>query len=257
LSIDSHFILSREEDKMIPPDAVRVIEFSKEDIEACNTEHFVQMFTEISQIPQKAKMLRGKVVLGFSVYDNDPRPNYAIPEIREFVQSIHKALPHFPYFVAPDPSLQQILIYLLCLIPIDVAGGKFTYSSHDLMHAVDNKTIEIGRFCEKIADNINHAVEGLILNLPPQFLKQYPIVATKALRDMRPILQALLDDFTGAKKAPLPQHITEEQVRMYIDTTLDYVADLTGLAHSDYPSKKEFLEAVLQRISEQIDATGA
>lgn len=237
---------------MIPENAIRSIEFTKEDIESCNTVHFVNLFQEISQTPWKSKELKGKVVLGFSVYNDDPRPNYGISEIRKFVQSIDSSLPYFPYFLFSEPAWSQILFYLQCLIEVDPTDSKYTFSPNELISVVRTKMIDINRFCEQIADDSDSIVEVMILGLPPEILtSSFPEYAMKALNAMGELLKSLLEVKLGKQQINLPPEMKAEYMLAFENATYTQAEKLSGIQRTNYPSEIDFLTAILNKIAAQ------
>ena len=94
-----------------------------EDVVRCNVDHIVRLFGEIGQLPEKAKALRGLVFLGFPSFENDPRPNWLIPEIRQYIQKLDSKIPHFCYFLTSEVPAGFLRAYMYCLLDINLEGS--------------------------------------------------------------------------------------------------------------------------------------
>ncbi|MBI3477345.1 MAG: hypothetical protein HY010_16555 [Acidobacteria bacterium] len=79
------------------PNAFRMLDVPGNDIRKANVSNLVRIFRRVAQQPEDAKQLRGESFISFKSYDTDPRPNWAIPQVRSFIQTLDKSLP------APGP----------------------------------------------------------------------------------------------------------------------------------------------------------
>jgi hypothetical protein len=149
----------------VEKNAIRLLETSPDDLEACRTANLVRIFREISTVPEHAKELRGRVFLAFPSYDHDPRPNWQIPSIRHFIQEVQRELPHFAYFLIPDIALGHVTMYLLCLANVGIDGRT---RRSDLATVTSAIVTAVEGFCESIADAPEDVVRSLYLNLPRQ-----------------------------------------------------------------------------------------
>lgn len=234
---------------MIPENAIREIDFPQEDLDTCNTTHFIRLFTEISQTPWKSKNLKGKIVLGFPTYNDDPRPNYAIPEIRKFVQALDASFPFLPYFLFPEPATSHILFYLQCLIEFD---SRYSFSSQELIAMAQKKMSEVKRFCDKIADEPHSVAERIILNMPPEILREaFPEFAVKALRSMKSFFRSLLEQKLGQRHVEYPPELKPEYRFAFENEKYVQAEKLSGLQRAGYASDVEFLQALLHKIEQQ------
>lgn len=172
------------------PDAIRFLEVQHDDIQQANVSTFVRIFSDIAQRSDDAKQLRGKCVIVLPSYDSDPRANWAIPEIRKFIQALDREMPHFAYFLFGDPTAEHLFFYLLCLVPIrDEATGP-SYLTMDLVSAAVERAEHVARFCQQIDDDVDRATTPIMLNLPVEVVKDVPTVASRVLEAMGPTLAA-------------------------------------------------------------------
>jgi hypothetical protein len=219
-------------------DAIRMLEVSGEDIRRTNVSNFVRLFGDIARQPEAAKQLRGKIVLGFRSYDSDPRPNWAVPEIRNFVQALDKAVQYFPYFLVGDPAVEHILFYFLCLVPFGDMKSRL-YSAADLLTVVARKAKDVTRFCEEIEDDPERATDPFLLNLPAEVVKDFPDIADKILDAMSPALRALEGD--------LAQLNTTPEGKAFVNNILSRATTVCGIDRSKYTSDISLLREVLSR----------
>lgn len=168
--------------------ALRLLETSPEDLEACKTENLVRIFREVSAVPKHAKELRGRIFLAFPSYDDDPRPNWQIPSVRLFVRDLQRRLPHFAYFLVPDVAVGHVTMYLLCLVDV---GDDASIRPDNVGMVLSDIVTALEGFCESIADRSDAVVRSLYLNLPRPILLQIPELRREALQSMAPTLKAL------------------------------------------------------------------
>ena len=227
-------------------DGIRVLNTSGDDLEACNTRHLVRLFGGISSAPDKAMLLRGKVSLGFPSVESDPRPNWSIPVVRQFVRSLNGQLPHFPYFLIDDRSAGQIMFYLLCLVDVHPGpDGAQSFAADRLLQIAQGTVASIYEFCRRIQDDGDIATEALLLNLPVEILTKQPELARKALGRMRPTLEAVRQSF---QEKPRWFHtFARRQVRQMFDGVLADAAALAGLDARGFESDEALVEELLRR----------
>jgi hypothetical protein len=152
-----HAVDAGSEGVPIEKDAIRLCETSPEDLDACRTDHLVRVFRQISAVPEHAKVLRGRVFLVFPSYDDDPRPNWQIPSIRRFIQDLQRQLPHFVYYLHPDPTVGHVTMYLLCLVNVSDGG----IDPGDIGTAVSAIAIALEGFCVSIDDTPDAIIRSL------------------------------------------------------------------------------------------------
>jgi hypothetical protein len=222
------------------PDAIRMLEVSQEDVGRTNVSNFVRLFAKIGERPEDAQQLRSKIILSFQSYDSDPRPNWAIPEIRAFIQALDRALPYFPYFLVGDPAVEHHLFYLLCLMPFADIDNSRSYSPVKLLSLAKRKAADVTRFCAEIKDDPERATEPILLNLPAEVVREFPDIAGKVLDAMAPALRALEGRLTT----------TVPEARAFVNNILSRAAMISRLDRSKYPSDASLLEELLNRVNQ-------
>jgi hypothetical protein len=97
---------------------IRSLEIQQADLNACNVKNLVRPFAKIEASGDtRLKHLRGTVIISFPSLDPDPRPNYFMPEVRRFIEQIYRELPHFLYYLTPEPLLGAVGMHVLSLLP--------------------------------------------------------------------------------------------------------------------------------------------
>ena len=222
----------------------RIIDIPQDAVLAADVSSLVRVFSQIAAQPDDAKHVRGTIFVGFPFYEDDPRPNWAISEIRQYVRKLDEALPYFPYFLARDPALGHVLMYLLCLIPIaDLEARR--YSSLELMQAVKRKRAAVADFCDRIQDDADRATEPLLLNLPPTIAKADPNLVARILAVMRLPLVGLETQLAAGS-------VDTPEMKEHLDEVLTKATALAGLDRSSYKSDLEVLRALLARITPSV-----
>lgn len=219
-----------------------MLNVSRDDVERRHVADLTRVLGEISDDPQACRQLRGNVVLGFPSYDNDPRPNWAIPEIRGFVQRADAELPHLSYFLVGDPALGYILFYLLCLArTVDLT--TYAVSPSELLAVATGKANEVDRFCQAIGDDANAAVLPILLNLPPALAAADPDLSGTILERLRPTLMTLeLSD----------DQAQDEVANAFAEQLLTQAATLLGLDRSRYSSREALRRDILGAMHRQV-----
>ena len=67
----------------------------------------------VNQLKKSGKEFRSRLLITFNGYHDDPREVYQIPEIRKWVRSVYKQVPHLFYFLAPE--LEGMKPIFLCI----------------------------------------------------------------------------------------------------------------------------------------------
>jgi hypothetical protein len=171
------------------PIPIRIVDTLPEDLTSCNVEHLVRVFGQISQQPGKAKELRGAVFLGFPSVESDPRPNWLIPEVRQFIRKLDSEMPHFSYFLLADVPLGFLRPYMYCLLDFQPDGNILPTAFMPLIRRLEK---DIHVFCDKIADYPDPIIERIMINLPAQILHNSPPLRRSALRSLLPVLEAIV-----------------------------------------------------------------
>ena len=202
------------------PADIRVLSVKGDELKAGTAQHLAKLLNEISRTPAMAKESRGRFILEFPDAESDRRPNYVVPEIREFVSVLDRECGHACYFLYGDPSLSHIHFFLLCLIKVKKIAGSWQYDSHDFLRAAQDRAERVAEFCQLIGEEENLGTDGIMLNLPPQVIADQPQLSARVLQLMRPILQALKRDFSDLSLRPDGREI--------IKSTLSRAAALSG-----------------------------
>lgn len=221
---------------------LRCMNFSHHDVLRGHIVDLARVIGQAVADPDACRALRGSVLLGFPSFDDDPRPNWAIPEIRNFVQRADAELPFLPYFLTGEPALEHILFYLICLTQ-SVDLTTYAASPEELLGVARAKMADVHHFCEAMGDDANSAVLRILLNLPASFAVADPNLAGMILDRIRPTLMALDLSDEGPEATVIASHL------------LTKAATLLGLDRSQYPSQErlrnEILRAMHARVSDE------
>ncbi len=222
----------------------RIIDIPQDAVLAADVSSLVRVFSQIAAQPDDAKHVRGTIFVGFPFYEDDPRPNWAISEIRQYSSKAGRGASLLPVFLARDPALGHVLMYLLCLIPIaDLEARR--YSSLELMQAVKRKRAAVADFCDRIQDDADRATEPLLLNLPPTIAKADPNLVARILAVMRLPLVGLETQLAAGS-------VDTPEMKEHLDEVLTKATALAGLDRSSYKSDLEVLRALLARITPSV-----
>jgi hypothetical protein len=109
------------------------------------------------------------VVLFFEGYDDDPRNDYDIPEIRRYAQALDKAFPYWFYFADPQQITLKVLCLCLCRV-VKVPGGSAPHKD-DFKQFLYSHFAALNHLCDEfqLDDEINVQVTNEALaQLVPQ-----------------------------------------------------------------------------------------
>ena len=132
-----------------------------------NVEPLISLLAPILSEPGKAKDHRDRLVPDLSFYDDDPRANSEIPEIRDYVRALHGRMPYFAYFLCSNPATGLFEFYLRCLLEPDRNGAVQSRQALDVLRGI---TDAVRMFCNRIADSADERVAELICALPTGML---------------------------------------------------------------------------------------
>lgn len=169
--------------------AIRIVNTSAEDLATCNVEHVVRVFGEIGKLPGKAKALRGLVFLGYPSVETDPRPNWLIPEVRQFIRKLDSEMPHFCYFLTGDAPFGSLRAYMYCLLEVNADGSVQAGAFEALVRRLEK---DVRAFCDKIADRPEPVIERIMMSLPARVVHNAPPLRRAALRSLLPVLDAIV-----------------------------------------------------------------
>jgi hypothetical protein len=201
------------------------------DLLKANVEPLISLLGPILSEPGKAKDHRDRLVLDLSFYDDDSRPNWAIPEIRDYVRALQGRIPHFPYFLSSNPAGGLFEFYLLCLLEPDHNGAVQSRQAADVLRGI---TDAVRAFCNRIADNADARLSQLICGLPTGMLVEDSL-RIAALRSLLPTLELLVD------KPEDPLGFRSQIFRK--------AERLLGKSVADCGSEKAFLQEIRQRVT--------
>jgi hypothetical protein len=169
--------------------AIRIVNTSADDLARCSVEHVVRVFGQISQVPWQAKTLRGLVFLGFPSLETDPRPNWLVPEVRQFIRKLDSAMPHFCYFLTGEVPFGCLRIYVYCLLEVRQDGSIQPRAFVSLVQRLEQ---DVRGFCDRIADRPEPVIERIMMNLPASMVREAPPLRRAALRSLLPVLEVIV-----------------------------------------------------------------
>ena len=104
--------------------------------------------------------MRGSVVLKF--VPDFAKPWFAEPARRSFIRALDKRFPFFPYFLFPEPKINQLSLYLTCLLPGDATFIDGAYDleimPEDVYALIRRKLDTLLRFCDLVQDGASREV---------------------------------------------------------------------------------------------------
>lgn len=116
---------------------IRSLEVSETLLKACDVGPIVRSFARAErEQPGRVPELRGTTLLMFPCLDSDVRANYLIPEVRSFIQELYRQLPHFFYYLHPEPALGAVGMHSLCLMAMSdltIQGNSAMPKSYALL----------------------------------------------------------------------------------------------------------------------------
>lgn len=111
--------------------------------------------------------VRGKVMLTFDGYNDDPREIYQIQEIRDFVILLFTEHPNLLYFIHP----KFINVILFCMLSFKAIPNnnpnkpdslEFDYSDSQNKKLINILLCETLNFAKKINDNVDYCCENIV-----------------------------------------------------------------------------------------------
>jgi hypothetical protein len=204
------------------------------DVRAGDASHLLRALREAGD---KTGQLRGRLAIGFSSFAGDPRPDWLIPEIRHYFEVVDRAVPHLPYFLAPQPGFGPMRIYLLSLVPLqDPATGAVM--PQDLVALAEEKVHTTRAFCEEIGEDAEEREFAIVSALPPALIRHDPDLVNRVSDAYRMILERMVRGPGGERRdiAPPLRYLIGE------------AGELMGMELNEYTSDEEALDAVLERM---------
>lgn len=142
---------------------VRELQIADADLRSCDVSRVVKSFNraereQISRLPE----LRSSFLIMFPSLDADDRHNYLIPEVRCFIRKLYDAIPHFFYYLHPEPALGAVGMHTLCLLELadlDVQENRaMPKSNARLADAMAKRLKPAADFAKQIGDNAESLV---------------------------------------------------------------------------------------------------
>lgn len=218
---------------------VRILAVEGQELNADTAAHLAKLFNGIADDPAKAKQACSSFVLQFPDFESDRRPIYTIPEVRDFIHTLDRDCPYAAYFLHGDPSMSHIQFYLLCLVDLQKNEKGWLYDVRDLVALAIHRYNAIAALCRRIGEDENRGTDGLLMNLPAEALAGNPEVANKALRAMKPVLEALKREFDDLNFRP--------DGRALIRDIIGRAAILSGFGTVNKPDKA-MLDKILNKL---------
>jgi hypothetical protein len=86
--------------------------------------------------------------------------------------------------------------YLLSLTPVSRGGSGWRYELQDDVRITQVHSGRASTFAQRIGDDPDAALDGLLLNLPEPVLVEHPELCTQVLRALAPALRAAQRNYT-------------------------------------------------------------
>lgn len=150
--------------------AIRVLAISDADLDVGNAADPIRVFNQAVAVPKHARALRGCIVFEFARFDNDPRPNFIIPEVRRYTQLIDQAHPYFCYFLPEPAATTQVYSWLMSLAsPIEPIAPNATgiiVDECDFLDLIMTRIAAVQSLCDRIFDDASITEKAIMDALP-------------------------------------------------------------------------------------------
>jgi hypothetical protein len=161
----------QEETRLGSPLQVRILSIENDDPQGETVQNLIRIFAEIERQPSNAQMLHGRAALSFPHYDDDPRPNFAIPGIRACIAALDARFPYYLYYIMPEVRTEQILSYANSLLPLelfDFMPGIWAYigTEAELIDLLFPRMLAVRRFCGMTGDDPGEITRDILLSYP-------------------------------------------------------------------------------------------
>lgn len=161
-----------------PPDAsppaagpeIRFLTVEPELLEALDTYAFVTVFA----YPRYAgsefdalRRLRQACVLGFPV-DDDPRPSWRIPQVKDYMRRVHDDLPYFPYFLHIGEGGTDSGWYFACLADEEAfdSSGNVDLQHPSVVHPLAEMVAGLWELCSVLGEDLPDTVRSILQRWP-------------------------------------------------------------------------------------------
>lgn len=87
-------------------------QFSRSKVERLDFTHFLSLHAP-DKLPngRRLREMMGSMVMCIEGYDDDPRENHTIPEVRRFYAVFHEAWPYWLYFCNLDQDALKMMVF--------------------------------------------------------------------------------------------------------------------------------------------------
>jgi hypothetical protein len=99
-----------------------VLSIDVADVKAMDVSFPRCFFDNLRATKELAYGCQGKVEIGFSGYDDDPRKLFEIDEVREYVARLDATLPELLFFVRTDDAAMTLRLFVFCLMAVSWAS---------------------------------------------------------------------------------------------------------------------------------------
>jgi len=159
-----------EENKLLKEHERIIFLVDRCDIEAGSYSHLLSGMLRLEVNPELLLASKGKVDIGISGYDDDPRELRDIKEVRNWVNIVFKGISGWAYYLAMDKGAQFLRVMQLCKSKFKVIEGNTS-----LGNGLKGNNISIDLksgipFLNDLFDDLNHFTERH--NIPEETNKE-------------------------------------------------------------------------------------
>lgn len=133
-------------------------------------------FDRMKATKELAAQCQGKVEIMFSGYDDDPRELFEIPEVRDYVAKLDRALPDLFFFVRSQQPTYTLMTFALCQTNVEWPYGR---STKEVTKQVTYDTLPVAMFIERHCPALNELTEWI--GMPLEEEKRLFFEAVKCL----------------------------------------------------------------------------
>lgn len=98
----------------------------REDVEGMSPKPTLDFLARLRSTKELAYHCQGKLALGFSGYDDEPRELFEVDEVKKFVVVLDKAFPELFFFSRRVEPGSTIMLFIFCLAGVGWAGQRST-----------------------------------------------------------------------------------------------------------------------------------
>jgi hypothetical protein len=198
--------------------------------------------TEIANRVLKApfdeqQFLRARLGLLFPSVDDDPRPNWSIPNVRRFYANLDKLVPHFAFYLVDEPGVGQVRQLLMALADLQQLPGGVVASA-DFPNVVDERLRQVVAFGETVEIDPKITRLSFLVCLPPTLMRDDPAAVRRFLRLSRRAVAQVQGDMRRGN-----QSIPEELRPLIYDA-----ASLLDLDAGQFETERAFINAIFEKM---------